>query len=194
MSHISNNEGIVTLGGTTQVTGSAVGRGATVYNSNRPEPEDVPVVASQHTYDIGIVTVLAAEAKAVIDVLELDEDATNSLPQRFHVGTVDSRGRAVRVVVAQALRPGQRPVMSTLASLHQGYDPAVNAFFTDHGDPAALRVTSASGATTAFRAVQGLIGSGEAVIADRASAIREFLASYNDTDPRACMPPTRSAA
>jgi adenosylhomocysteine nucleosidase len=54
---------------------------------------------------------------------------------------------------------------------------AVNAFFTDCGEPAELQ--SGTGGAR-FRAFSGLIGSGEAVLADDNAEIRRFLSAYND--------------
>jgi hypothetical protein len=48
---------------------------------------------------------------------------------------------------------------------------SVNAFFTASGDPAALRQ---------FRVHSGLIGTGEAVIANAKDDIRHYLTDYND--------------
>lgn len=234
MTHVSNIRGIVNMSGTTEVTSSAVGDGATVV-IGRTGPERSTTSRSHRVCDVGIVTVLPEEARAVIDVLGLDEDADSAEPQRFHIGTVELPDQDIRVVAGQALRPGQRSVMSTLGRLHRQYDPAVfvfvgiagaihedvslddvlvatrviyydlrketpegvrrrgeereapaavvhavNAFFTDHGEPAELQAPSVSGAGKAYRVFHSPIGSGEAVVADRASEIRRFLTSYND--------------
>lgn len=57
---------------------------------------------------------------------------------------------------------------------------AVNAYFTDRGEPALIRGQAKGHRKRTFEAFPGLIGSGEAVIADRDSEIRGFLTGYND--------------
>jgi adenosylhomocysteine nucleosidase len=56
---------------------------------------------------------------------------------------------------------------------------AINAFFTDH-DPAEFPVADPAGATRIMRMRTGLIGSGEAVIANHDAEILSYLASFND--------------
>ncbi|MCP2343145.1 5'-methylthioadenosine/S-adenosylhomocysteine nucleosidase family protein [Actinomadura rupiterrae] len=57
---------------------------------------------------------------------------------------------------------------------------AVNAFFTDHGEPARLAITDPGGASRTPSILSGLIGSGDAVIADRDSEIIGYLSRFND--------------
>ncbi|UZI27245.1 hypothetical protein [Streptomyces sp. VB1] len=57
---------------------------------------------------------------------------------------------------------------------------AVNAFFTDHGTPARIHGQLTKHASEEFEVYPGLIGSGEAVIADRESDIREWLKTYHE--------------
>ncbi|MFJ3698360.1 hypothetical protein ACIPW9_30325 [Streptomyces sp. NPDC090052] len=57
---------------------------------------------------------------------------------------------------------------------------AVNAFFAEHGTPARIRGQFAARSSEKFEVYPGLIGSGEAVIADRDSDIRRYLAYYNE--------------
>jgi adenosylhomocysteine nucleosidase len=57
---------------------------------------------------------------------------------------------------------------------------AVNAYFTDRGEPAQIRGQAKGHRKRTFEVFPGLIGSGEAVIADRDSEIRGFLTGYND--------------
>jgi adenosylhomocysteine nucleosidase len=56
---------------------------------------------------------------------------------------------------------------------------AVNAFFADH-EPAEFPVADPAGHTRMMRMRAGLIGSGEAVIADHDAEILRYLASFND--------------
>nr|WP_202520150.1 hypothetical protein [Streptomyces sp. SID1034] len=57
---------------------------------------------------------------------------------------------------------------------------AVNAFFADRGTPARLHDQSSPHASKQFEVYPGVIGSGEAVIADRESDIRSYLTTYHE--------------
>lgn len=57
---------------------------------------------------------------------------------------------------------------------------AVNTFFTDHGEPACLTVADPGGTSRTHRVFNGLIGSGDAVIADHESETVAYLARFND--------------
>ncbi|MFK0291087.1 hypothetical protein ACIQU6_11520 [Streptomyces sp. NPDC090442] len=57
---------------------------------------------------------------------------------------------------------------------------AVNAFFTDHGTPARLHGQLSPHASEEFWVYPGVIGSGEAVIADRDNDIRSYLTNYHE--------------
>ncbi|MBV7671547.1 5'-methylthioadenosine/S-adenosylhomocysteine nucleosidase [Streptomyces halstedii] len=57
---------------------------------------------------------------------------------------------------------------------------AVNAFFADHGTPARIHGQLATHVSEEFEVYPGLIGSGEAVIADRESDIRDWLKKYHE--------------
>ncbi|MGY0489144.1 phosphorylase family protein [Streptomyces sp. WG-D5] len=57
---------------------------------------------------------------------------------------------------------------------------AVNAFFADHGTPAHIDGRHPAHASETFEVYPGVIGSGEAVIADRESEIRSYLTNYNE--------------
>ncbi|MGW0580667.1 5'-methylthioadenosine/S-adenosylhomocysteine nucleosidase family protein [Streptomyces sp. NPDC002920] len=57
---------------------------------------------------------------------------------------------------------------------------AVNAYFTDHGTPARINGQMTAHADEQYEIYPGVIGSGEAVIADRASDIRTYLTAYHE--------------
>ncbi|MGW1074060.1 5'-methylthioadenosine/S-adenosylhomocysteine nucleosidase family protein [Streptomyces sp. NPDC002537] len=57
---------------------------------------------------------------------------------------------------------------------------AVNAYFADHGTPAHVHDQSSPYASKEFEVYPGVIGSGEAVIADRESDIRSYLTDYHE--------------
>ncbi|MEW2810952.1 hypothetical protein AB0929_28275 [Streptomyces massasporeus] len=57
---------------------------------------------------------------------------------------------------------------------------AVNAYFTDHGTPARINGQMTAHADDHYEVFPGVIGSGEAVIADRASEVRTYLTTYHE--------------
>ena len=57
---------------------------------------------------------------------------------------------------------------------------AVNAYFTDHSDPAPVRGQVDGHRKRTFEATHGPIGSGEAVIAAHDTEVRGYLEQYND--------------
>ncbi|MFC9129117.1 hypothetical protein ACFT4A_20005 [Streptomyces sp. NPDC057099] len=57
---------------------------------------------------------------------------------------------------------------------------AVNAYFTDHGTPARIDGQMTAHADDQYEVYPGVIGSGEAVIADRASEVRTYLTTYHE--------------
>ncbi|GGP82219.1 5'-methylthioadenosine/S-adenosylhomocysteine nucleosidase family protein [Streptomyces melanogenes] len=57
---------------------------------------------------------------------------------------------------------------------------AMNAFFADHGTPARIHDQLSPHASKEFEVYPGVIGSGEAVIADRESEIRSYLTNYHE--------------
>ncbi|MFI2235890.1 phosphorylase family protein [Streptomyces chrestomyceticus] len=57
---------------------------------------------------------------------------------------------------------------------------AVNAFFADHGTPARIYGQLSAHASEEFEVYPGVIGSGEAVVADRESDIRSYLTDYHE--------------
>jgi adenosylhomocysteine nucleosidase len=181
--------------------------------------------------DVGVITILSEEAQAVILALRLH--MTQTAGMLFYETAAPSED-PIKVVMIQALAPGQRPAMAAYSSLCQRYDPkivvlvgigggisldigpgdvvvatrvvyfdlreqtpsglqhqgeereapagagrAVNAFFTEHS-PADFNVKGLAGGTHSMRMRPGLIGSGDAVLADHAAETLTFLASFND--------------
>ena len=57
---------------------------------------------------------------------------------------------------------------------------AVNNFFSDNGEPCGVTITDPDGVTRTFSIHPGVIGSGNAVVADPASDIRAYLEAIND--------------
>jgi adenosylhomocysteine nucleosidase len=235
MNNMMNNKGLINIGGTQHAENVATGE-SEIFNIGYSPRHGTPAAPESHsTSGIGVVTVLAAEAKAVLTELGLTEDETKTRQQRFYTGKVKVLGAAVDVVATRASGAGQRAAMTALNNLRRYYDPAVlvlvgiggaihrsiavddvvvatrvvyydlrkvtsegvrprgeerespawvvqavNSFFTDHGDPAFLRVTESMGRTASFRVFHGPVGSGDAVIANRKSGIRKYLHAYNE--------------
>jgi adenosylhomocysteine nucleosidase len=57
---------------------------------------------------------------------------------------------------------------------------AINAFFSDHGEPYLAAIQDPDGTTRTCGVLPGPIGSGEAVVACEDSEIRRYLTSFND--------------
>ncbi|GAB3213702.1 adenosylhomocysteine nucleosidase [Marinactinospora thermotolerans DSM 45154] len=223
------NSGIMNLSGTTQVYSSAVGDGASIGESHDHSRINFPNRMEEECH-IGIVTILAEEAAAVVSELGIPRRSQKVGPLRFYKGEIDTGEGVARVAVIRALSQGQRAAMGALENLrrcfspkitalvgigggihssvavgdvvvatrvvyydlrresHEGVQPrgeerespasilhSVNAFFTDHEEPATLTT-----ATGKFRVFTGPIGSGEAVVTDDRGWIKKYLTSYND--------------
>jgi adenosylhomocysteine nucleosidase len=75
---------------------------------------------------------------------------------------------------AGVVRRGQsRPVPAAIRY-------AINNFFTDHGEPYQAIIDDQGQVPRTCKVLRGPIGSGEAVIADARSSIREYVAAFND--------------
>lgn len=116
MSPHFDNRGVATFGGTTNVTNSAVGDGASVHVGHQRAEQEQPSGA----WDVGIVTILPEETRAVLEVLGLSDSGTRG--RRFYTGTL---GGETTLVAAQAMGQGQQSIMATLGALRDRYDPAV---------------------------------------------------------------------
>ncbi|MFE1168271.1 hypothetical protein [Nocardiopsis sp. NPDC058789] len=242
MSNLPNNSGIVNLGGTNDISNNNLGGGTQINNHgvSPSSPLSVgytgSVVPKQAGLDVGVVTFLAMEMRAVTERLDLrTRKKIDGL--FFSTGEVATDGGTVSVVATMTHSPGQRSVMSALDHLRRHFSPrlwilvgiggglhpeyarignvivstrivyydsrkiraggevqtrgeerqaparighAVNVFFTDRGEPAMIRGQADGHRKRTFEVRPGLIGSGEAVIADGDSDIHRFLGGYND--------------
>ncbi|WP_327045377.1 5'-methylthioadenosine/S-adenosylhomocysteine nucleosidase [Microbispora sp. NBC_01189] len=113
------NSGVVNYGGTTQISQSAIGRGARVTLSADREKG----AEQARRADVGVITVKGNEAAAVQEVLGLHEAPAGWL--RFWEGEAEIRGSAVRVAAIQALEQGQRSAIVAFDHLRRHYNPAV---------------------------------------------------------------------
>jgi adenosylhomocysteine nucleosidase len=223
------NRGVMNVGGTNTFTNSALGEHATAH-IGAGKPVDQQSARTDDTWHFGVVTILAEETRAVLEVLALSDDGAAG--QRFYTGRLEVPGGTTNLVATQPSGQGQRPIMAALTNLRDRYDPAVvalvgiggaihrqvavndvviatrvvfyenrkllpgrtlrrgqelqapsavthsvNAFFTAAGDPATL---PGHDMVAPFRVHNGVIGSGEAVVANTVDDIRRYLTSYND--------------
>ncbi|MDQ3153652.1 MAG: hypothetical protein M3R63_18700 [Actinomycetota bacterium] len=126
MNKVTKNSGVVTFGGTTQVNKAAIGDGASVTISHStPRHTRAASEPRGGTWGIGVVTILAEEAKAVLQEFGLEEDGTKTREQTFYTGSVKVLAGAVNMVATRASGPGQRAAMTALGNLRRYYDPVV---------------------------------------------------------------------
>jgi adenosylhomocysteine nucleosidase len=116
--------GIVTLaGGITNIYGPTAAGHRPVVNitekSSRPDafPGDGTGV------DVGVITVIPEEARAVRHVLSLKPDVKNGLS--FDLGMVRSGGRAVTVAALQSLSQGEDPAVSAFTRMREYFSPKI---------------------------------------------------------------------
>lgn len=223
-----NVEGVLSQGGTVNVTSSAVGHRP---NLTITAPGQEPHLGQETNtaWDVGVITILPEETQAVALALSLKKVQRGNL--HFYESEAASK---TKVAACQALVQGEESVVTAWHNLTQHYAPrsvvlagigggirpgikpgdvvvatrvvsydlrketsagtqhrgaeyhapaevthAVNAFFADH-DPAEFSVQDPAGTTNIMRMRQGIIGSGNAVVADYDSGILRYLASFND--------------
>jgi len=122
----AGNQGIVNQGGSNHMSGNAVGHGASVTNTlpstallTPTEDADSPAT---DRWDLGVVTILPVETRAVVDTFALrsERDSTGLYSR---TGTVREGDQVLRIAAMQAHSPGQRSVMSTLGHLCRRFAP-----------------------------------------------------------------------
>ncbi|MFF3214926.1 hypothetical protein ACFYYB_30335 [Streptomyces sp. NPDC002886] len=234
------NRGISSYGDGNTISNNAVGNHARVHVTPPAKQRDAKAAGSvastdRGAWDIGIVTILSEELRALCDELKLERHKEPG-GLYFYRGEHTTPDSTVRIVATQAQSQGQRSAMAALDNLRRHYTPrlwalvgvgggiheharignvivstdvvyyenrkinplgdvrrrgehrqapaqvvhAVNAFFTEHGTPARIHDQLASQSSQEYEVYPGPIGSGEAVIADRGSDIRRYLAHYNE--------------
>lgn len=126
-----NVEGIANFGGTNTASNNAIGRGAVVNNGPVPAapPAEAQAAESECStgprWDIGIITILAEEARAVHDVLGLDWEPGRVGGLFFATGQIEAEEGPLSVVAARASDQGQRSAMGACENLRRHYDPDV---------------------------------------------------------------------
>ncbi|MFC4584796.1 5'-methylthioadenosine/S-adenosylhomocysteine nucleosidase family protein [Sphaerisporangium corydalis] len=116
---MAGNSGVVNHGGSMEISQSAIGHGATVNVSAAREQK----AGNGKRADVGVITVLGKEAKAVYEVLGLRRAQGGDLP--FFEGTVNTRDGVARVAAIRTHSPGQRSAGAAFGHLRRHYNPAV---------------------------------------------------------------------
>jgi len=116
---MQGNSGIINYGESMEVSQSAVGHGATV---NVPADRERKAQHGKRA-DVGVITVLGKEARAVYEVLGLRRVQGGDLP--FYEGTVNVRDTVTRVAAIRTLSQGQRSTVVAFDHLRRHYNPAV---------------------------------------------------------------------
>ncbi|MFJ1790905.1 5'-methylthioadenosine/S-adenosylhomocysteine nucleosidase family protein [Kitasatospora griseola] len=131
---MKENRGIISHGSNNTVANNAVGDRARVsvtalsalpLHAPAPSAAAVPAGAAD-AWDIGVVTILSEELRAVVDELDLERERT---PEGlyFYRGDVATQDGTVRVVVTQSQSQGQRSAMGALENLRRHYAPKLLA-------------------------------------------------------------------
>jgi adenosylhomocysteine nucleosidase len=120
-----HNSGFVNMGGGVVNAGQiAAGTNARITNNTgawQPSLSPQPSRAR----GIAVISIKAAEMKAVADVFGLARDRRTPNGQAIYAGTVDAAGGQVNLVATRTLEPGQRSIMPTLQNLRTHYNPAL---------------------------------------------------------------------
>ncbi|MFJ4863700.1 hypothetical protein [Streptomyces sp. NPDC088748] len=238
---MKTDRGISAYGNDNTISNNAVGSHARVITTPAAERTGTrasgsAAAAAHDSWDIGIVTILSEELRALKDELKLERHKQPG-GLYFYRGEHATSDSTVRIVATQSQSQGQRSTMAALENLRRHYAPrlwalvgvgggihaeharignvivstevvyyenrkinplgdirrrgehrqapapvvhAVNAFFAEHGTPARIHGQPSSPTSEEYEVYPGLIGSGEAVIADGDSDIRHYLAHYNE--------------
>ncbi|MGH3864878.1 MAG: hypothetical protein ACRDQ4_01855 [Pseudonocardiaceae bacterium] len=123
MSDHTHNYGIANYGGTTKVSQSAIGHGATVNVASSAPRGRTAARERADRWDVGVITMLSVETHAVQEALELTLERVGNL--HFHVGELKADDRSTKVVATRTLTQGQRSTMAAFDHLRRHYDPKV---------------------------------------------------------------------
>ncbi|MGW7293562.1 5'-methylthioadenosine/S-adenosylhomocysteine nucleosidase family protein [Streptomyces xiamenensis] len=233
---MSISRGIINHGNNNAFSNNAIGELANVSVSDPVHHPDAPGNNETVHWDLGVVTILSEELRAVVNELKLERHKEPGGLYFYRGGHRTPEG-TVRVVATQSQSQGQRSTMAALENLRRRYNPrlwalvgvgggihdeyarignvivstdvvyyenrkinprgdvrrrgehrqapapivhAVNAYFTDHGTPANIHGQTLSSSSEKYEVYPGVIGSGEAVIADRENEIRSYLTDYHE--------------
>lgn len=113
---------MATRGATTNIGQLAAGPGAGITNVH---PMSQAARSASRSRSIGLVTIKATEARAVIDIFGLTKNRETPSGQDFYTGTVESADGAVDLIATRTLEQGQRSIMPTLENLRRHSNPAI---------------------------------------------------------------------
>lgn len=119
MNDTSNTEFTIS-GGHTSIGQIAFGPSAKIVNHPARSARSV-----KRAKGIGVVTIKAAESRAVADAFGLTAKPDDATGQRFYLGEVEAADGPVLLVAARTLEQGQRSIMPTLVNLRRAWNPAV---------------------------------------------------------------------
>lgn len=124
------NSGVQNTGpGAVNVYQSAVGSGATVHiGGEQRDTARQPASGDARPADVGIITVLSEETRAMITALAGAGSLSKRTREdgaRCHEAEIVVNGQSVRLVVTQAADRGQRPMVIAFERLQRYYAPAV---------------------------------------------------------------------
>lgn len=126
------NEGVINNGsGTINIVGSPIGRDAHVdFGRAAPASAEGERSTGRGGWDIGVVTVISSEAKAVSEILRGGVARREQLEPNglcFEEATILVDERRLKLVHLQSLKPGQIPAARAVDDLLNCYSPAVLA-------------------------------------------------------------------
>jgi adenosylhomocysteine nucleosidase len=121
------NDGVISTGDHNQIINDTrIGANSTVVHGAVP-PDLATVPRARGRWHVGVITVIAAETRAVLDLLgragPVHEETFNG--RRFHEARLPVAGIPIGVVATQALGPGQRQTGAAYQHLRARYAPPV---------------------------------------------------------------------
>lgn len=126
-----NVDGVANFGGKNRFRNNAIGKEAVVHNGPTmgAVPSDNGATGSDSSitprWDIGIITILAEEARAIYDAFDLEWVPGRIDGLFFATGEVQNGASALSVVATRTQAQGQRSAMAACEHLRRHYDPAV---------------------------------------------------------------------
>ena len=126
-----SNDGVIinTGGGGVNISG-AVGTGASVNNDKGRSPVDETHDRAKAARDLGVITIISEEAKAVIEMLRRGvscDEYTDQAGRRFDDAVIEISDRHLRFVHLQSLKQGPSSAALAVRTLLDQYSPAVVA-------------------------------------------------------------------
>lgn len=124
-----SNRGVQNISsGTVNIGHSAIGDHATVYARARDRGQAVQNDEAVRRADVGVITVLSEETRALTTTLRAAGDVSVRVHEdaaRCHEAEVSAHGRHIRVAATQAADRGQRPAVLAFQRLQRFHAPAI---------------------------------------------------------------------